>query len=114
MVGSRKKKYGDFSNDVLCQAIEKVQKGTSIRQAATQFNIPKSTFHRKLQGLHMEPIGRPTCLSSEETTFVNHFIVVAEWGFPFSNLDLPIIVKAYLDKNNREVQQFKKNLTGQN
>ena len=43
---------------------------------------------------------------------VNHLIVVGEWGFPFSSLDLRLLVKSYLDRSSRRIKRFKENLPG--
>lgn len=114
VIGSKKKKYGDYTKDALKHAVDAAHGGMSIREASSLFNIPKSTLHRKFKGIQMKPIGRPPGLSpEEEESFVKHLIVVAEWGFPFSNLDLRLMVKAYLDKANRLVKQFKNNIPGE-
>ena len=114
VIGSKKKKYGDYTEDALKNALDAIHGGMSIREASSEFNIPKSTIHRKFKGLQMKPIGRPPGLSpEEEKSFVHHLIAVAEWGFPFSNLDLRLMVKAYLDKANRRVKQFKNNIPGE-
>ena len=113
-VGSLKKRYGDYTQSNLDDALKALREGMSIRDAEKIFNIPKSTLHRKLRGHQMKPIGHPTSLSKpEEISFVRHLIVVAEWGFPFSNLDLRLMVKAYLDRVNRKVKQFKNNIPGE-
>ncbi|CAB4034516.1 jerky homolog-like [Paramuricea clavata] len=105
VIGSKKKRYGDYTQDAIKNAIVPIHEGNmSIRETSLSFNIPKSTLHRKLKGIQMRPIGHPPNLSpEEERSFVKHLIVVAEWGFPFSNLDLCLMVKAYLDKANRRV-----------
>ena len=45
---------------------------------------------------------------------MKHLIVVAEQGFPFSNLDLWLMVKVYLDQINCKVKHFKGNIPGEN
>ena len=45
-----------------------------------------------------------TALSrEEEQIFVDYLIVVSQWGFPFSKLDLRLLVKGYLEKRNQVV-----------
>jgi hypothetical protein len=112
VIGSKKKRYGDYTKDAIKNAIVAFQEGNmSIREASSSFNIPKSTLHCKLKGIQLRPIGHPPSLfPEEERSFLQHLIVVAEWGFPFSNLDLRLMVKAYLDKANCRVNQFKNNI----
>ena len=43
---------------------------------------------------------------------VNHLIVVGEWGFPFTSLDLCLLVKSYLDMSNQSIGKFTENLPG--
>ena len=113
-VGSKKKRCGDYTKINLDNALQALQGGMSLRDAQTTFNIPKSTLNRKLRGKQMKLIGRPTSLSEqEENAFVKHLIVVAEWGFPFSSLDLRMMVKAYLDQVNKKIKQFKDNIPGE-
>lgn len=45
---------------------------------------------------------------------MKHLIVVAEQGFPFSNLDLWLMVKVYLDQINCKIKHFKGNIPGEN
>lgn len=46
----------------------------------------------------------------EEEIIVKHVIAVAEWGFPFTQMDLCQLTKLYLDNSNRQVPQFKNNM----
>lgn len=64
-----------------------------------QYGVPKSTLQRKAHGKQIKSQGGLTCLSSKEEVFVNHLIILSEWGFPFSKLDLHLVVKSYLDKS---------------
>ena len=115
VIGSRyAKRYGDYTQDTINNVIVAIHEGMSVREASSSFNIPKSTLHCKVEGIQIKPIGHPPSLPpEEERSFAKHLIVVAEWGFPFPNLDLRLIVKAYLDKANRRVSQFKNNTPGE-
>ena len=113
IIGSKKKRYGDFLNDSLNNAVEAVKQGMTIRAAANQYNIPKSTLHRKCRKMQMKTPGGQLCLTTEEeNVIVKHLNVVGDWGFPFSRLDLRLLVKSYLDRSNRTVKRFKENLPG--
>ena len=85
----------------------------TVRAAANYYNVPKSTLHRKCRKMQMKTPGGQLCLTTEEENIiVKHLIVVSDWGFPFSRLDLRLLVKSYLDKCNRTVKRFKENLPG--
>jgi len=38
---------------------------------------------------------------------------LVDWGFPMDKTDLRIFVKSYLDKEGRQVKQFKNNYPGE-
>ena len=46
MVGSKRKGYGDFTQESLSSAVQSVKEGMKIREAANLYGIPKSTLHR--------------------------------------------------------------------
>lgn len=106
-VGSKKKKYQNFSEDVLKKALSAIQEGATYREVQDQFGVPKSTLHRRIKGTHKKTMGGQTALSKkEEEVFAHHLIAVSEWGFSFSTLHLRLIVKGYLDKNKQEIKVF--------
>ena len=113
-VGSKKKKYLNFSEDVLARAVTAVERGASYREVECKFGVPKSTVHRRIKRINNKPMGGQTALSrEEEQSLVHHLIVVSEWGFPFSNLDLRLLVKGYLERTSRKVKCFKNNTPGE-
>ena len=114
VVGSKKKRYGDYTKQSLADAVKAVNDGMTLRDAANTYNVPKSTLNRKVCGKQMKSAGGQTCLTTvEEQQIVNHLIVVSDWGFPFSKLDIRIVVKSYLDMSNRQIIKFKNNLPGE-
>ena len=111
---AQRKRDGDFTQQSLSSAVQSVKEGMKIREAANLYGIPKSTLHRKVRGLQTKSHGGQTCLTpEEESIIVNNLIVVGEWGFPFSSLDLRVLVKSHLDMSNRKVSKFKDNLPGE-
>ena len=40
VVGTKKKRYGDFTKDSLANSVKSVKEGMSIREAANLFRIP--------------------------------------------------------------------------
>jgi len=98
MANKRRKGYSDLD---LEDAVRAVKSGEfSVRKAAEEFGVPRQTI---LDHVHDDDIskhiGRPTILSDkEEALLLDYINVMAQWGFPFSALDLRIFVKSYLDK----------------
>lgn len=89
-------------------------KKISVRAAAKKYAIPKSTLSDHLTGKYKGPHGKQPVFSElEERIFSDHAGKVAEWGFPFTRLDLRLVVKIYLDKQGRNVPIFKNNLPGE-
>ncbi len=41
VVGSKKKRYGDFTQESLSNAVQSVKEGMKIREAANLYGIPK-------------------------------------------------------------------------
>ena len=101
----------NFSPDILTKAATAIQEGASYRDVEKQLGVPKSTIHRRIKKLKFKTMGGQTALSrEEEQIFVDHLIVVSQWGFPFSKLDLRLLVKGYLEKSSRIVKSFKNNM----
>lgn len=114
VVGSKKKRYGDYTNQSLANAVKAVNDGVTLRNAAKTYNIPKSTLSRKVRGKQLKHAGGQTSLTAvEEEQIVNHLVAVSDWGFPFSKLDIRFVVKSYLDMSNRMITKFKNNLPGE-
>lgn len=71
----------------------------SVRAAAKHFNLPKSTLQDRVRQTHSDSHGRPPVLSSDEEDYIVNMVQqCSEWGFPFTQMDLQIFVKHYLDK----------------
>ena len=59
---------------------------------------------------HGQRPGHPSVFSQEEEeVFVSHIKVVAEWGFPFDDMDMRMLAYNYLTAQGRIVKQFKNN-----
>ena len=70
VVGSKKKRYRDFTQQSLSNAVQSVKEGMKIREAANLYGIPKSTSHRKVRGLQTKSHGGQTCLTTEEKSII--------------------------------------------
>ena len=76
-----------------------------------KYKIPRGTLQNKLAKRHSKRPGHQTVLSDvEEKAVVEHLV---DWGFPMDKTDLRIFVKSYLDKEGRQVKQFKNNYPGE-
>ena len=108
------RRYADYTAANLKKALLNIKnKILSQREAAKVFNIPRSTLKNKLKKAHMKHYGRPSAFTEqEETAFVSHLIKMSQYGFPVDKLDLRMIVKNYLAKQERIVPWFKNNLPG--
>jgi hypothetical protein len=106
--------YADYAPESLTKALEEVEKGrSSLRFVAEKYGISKSTLQRKSKGLNPGKWGKPTALTSEEEKNLVHGLVkAAEWGFPFSYMDIRTLVKGYLDRRGVVHKPFKDNLPG--
>ena len=58
-------------------------------------------------------VGFTALMSKDEEIFVHHVIAVSTWGFPFSNLDLRLLFKDYLERTSCEKKCFKTNIPGE-
>ena len=89
-------------------AVRQIKAGNmSLRKASRTYNVPLGTLNNKVHKKHCGKPGHPVAFSeAEEEIFVEHLLRVAEWGFPFTTMDLRILAKSFLDKEGRNVAQF--------
>ena len=82
--------YVTYSEEVLEQCLEAIRSGKlSIRKAAQEFKIPRSTIQNKLKGAHSGAIGRGCVFSEEEEKiFTSRIDLLTDWGFPIDFQDL--------------------------
>lgn len=89
-----------YDKERLEEAVLAVKDGQmSVRAAAEHFEVPKSTLHNRVSGAHGNVHGRPTELSEDEEKYMVEMVKqCGDWGFPFTQMDLQMFVKHYLDK----------------
>jgi len=108
------RRYASVTQVKLEKAIFELNSGRSQRYVCAKFNIPRGTLQNKLAKRHGKIPGHQTALSDvEEKAMVQHLTTLADWGFPMDKSDLRIFVKGYLDKEGRQVRQFKNNCPGE-
>ena len=96
------------------KAMYELKSGRSQRYVCEKYKIPRGTLQNKLAKRHGKERGHQTVLSDvEEKAVVEHLATLADWGFPMDKTDLRIFVKSYLDKEGRQVKQFKNNYPGE-
>ena len=103
-------KIEDLENAVKC-----VKNGESIGKAAIAFNVPKSTLHRKVQGLQLKKHGGQLSLSLEcEQSLLQIINSLTDWKVPLCGYDIRLLVKHYLDNRGVVHSIFKENVPGIN
>lgn len=103
--------YISYSSEILRKALEEVQNNRlSLRKASRKYKIPLGTLSHKKNQKHIQAIGHPTAFSiQEEQAFVNHVLLLSEWGFPFDLVDLRKLAHSYLAKVDKKIAVFKNN-----
>ncbi|XP_047990507.1 uncharacterized protein LOC125229660 [Leguminivora glycinivorella] len=112
------RRYKAYTEDALEECLRAIEsKVLTQRKAAAEFNIPRRTLinrikarkdRKKVGGPGFPPIFN----DEEELHFCDCVERMGQYGFPLSELDLRMIVKAYLDKIGRNVKRFKSNMPG--
>ena len=84
----------------------------SARVAEENFGIPHSTIRDRAAGDHGSQMGHPPMLNEVEESMLKSMVkMLADWGFPFTSVDLCHFVSArYLDKKGSVSRRFKDNL----
>lgn len=102
-----------YTKEALDAAIKAVrEKRLSLGEAVREFGVPKTTLHDRLHDRVSGTLGRPTCLSKEEELIiVERLLLMGEWGFPLTTMDLRLLIKTYLDSQGR-VSRFPDNMPG--
>ncbi|KAJ8910918.1 hypothetical protein NQ315_014252 [Exocentrus adspersus] len=116
----RRRLRATIRRDYLSQRMEDalravIEDRMSFRQAANEFNVPKSSLYRKYRGLHNQSLGRPPALKvSQEKKITDALIYAAHCGIPFTKNDLRLFVKQFLDRSGIINPTFSNNMPGQN
>ena len=100
--------YKEWIYDQMDKAIQAViDNGISIRQAAEEFNVPKSTLGDRISGrtLHGAKSGRSKYLSDEEEDILVKFLLkCASIGYPRSRKEVIALVQWFCDSRDMNVQ----------
>ena len=102
LVTLRSKSYKQWNDDIILKAITAVVEGSSVRKAALDYGIPKSTLNDRIQGkvIHGSHSGRSKYLSDEEELELVRFLLrSASIGYPRSRYEVIAIVQRVCLKN---------------
>lgn len=107
-------KFKKYDPDVLNDAITSVRDGKlSINKAAEKYGIVRTTLQNRVNGTHNKKQGGQCALNQDdELRLKTMLLTVSHWGFPMSKTDLRHVTKAYLDKCNKNISNFKNNVPG--
>ncbi|XP_028037361.1 uncharacterized protein LOC114248348 [Bombyx mandarina] len=111
VLGSRS--YKNYSAQMLDTAVDLVnRKIISSLEASKQFLIPRRTIDNKVKKKHpKKPGAQQRLTAAEELDIIKVLTAAADFGSPVSRLELRLIVRTYLNKNNKG-HLFKHNLPG--
>lgn len=114
IAGRPYKSYSDRQMELCLSDID--NKILTQRAAAEKYKIPRSSIVLKLKAIRQNKVRKPgrQCFftEAEEAAFVEHAAEMCDYGFPITIFDLRCIVKMYLDRKGRKIDQFPNNLPG--
>ncbi|CCF46217.1 hypothetical protein CH063_15040 [Colletotrichum higginsianum] len=67
-----------YTENEVNQALEAISNGQSVRKAAQQYGVPRSTLQHRLQGTQ----ARAAAFSDLQRLTVSQEAKLAEWGIP--------------------------------
>ena len=102
------RRYGSVTKLKLETAISELNSGRSQRYMCEKYKIPRGTLQNKLARRYQKMLS-----DVEEKAAVQQLATLADWGFLMDKTDLRVFVKSYLDKEGRQVKQFKNNYPGE-
>jgi len=109
--GNYRSKYNE---EALKKALLEVKaKRLSIRAASEKYGIPRTTIGDHIHSRVTKKVGRPTELEEEEErVLADRLLCLAKWGFPLDSKDTRMLIKNYLDAQDRK-SRFVDNMPGQ-
>ena len=102
---ARPLKYKTWTSENLERACQAVESGLSLRQAAEEYQIPKSTIQDHVSGkvLSGRKSGQKYLTDEEEEELVTFLLETAKIGFPRTRKKVISIVQATVDRKGRNV-----------
>ena len=91
-----------YNQDAMLAAIRAVKAGMSVKAAAEEFGVKRTTLGDRASGRTQLAPGRPTQLThDEERILLERAILLGTWGFPLTFRDFRELVRSYLDRAGR-------------
>ena len=88
-------------------AVESIQDGMSVRKAAEEFNVPRTTLMDRLHNRTTDKLGRPCELTEEEENLLADRVkLMGDWGFPLTMIDVRKLVQDYLNSSGKRSRWF--------
>ncbi len=97
---ARKNNYRTtYNSEDMARAVAQVKKQKmSVREAALEYGVKRSTLLDIIRGKVAEEVGRPNVLDKEEEKIVvERLLLMSEWGFPMTCWKRRHLFKVYID-----------------
>ena len=92
-----------YTQDDFNKAMESIQDGRmSVRKAAEEFNVPRTTLMDRIHKRTSDKLGRPCELTEdEENLLAGRIKLMGDWGFPLTMIDVRKLVQDYLNSSGK-------------
>lgn len=105
--------YKQYSELAVLESVKDIENGLSSWEASQKHGVPYRTIQNKNKRKHTNKYGGQMALGSqEEAGLASTILIAAEWGYPLTKLDIRLIVKSFLEENNKTCERFKDNMPG--
>lgn len=85
----------------------------SFPDAEKMYGVSKSTLNRKLNNMNMWKAARLNTLTEEdEKNLVKGIRLDSKWGFPFTSINIRLLMHNFLSKKGVKKNRFKNNIHG--
>lgn len=90
-----------------------ITKKISFPDEEKEYDVSKSTLNRKINNKNMLKVDRPNTLTEEdEKNLVKEICLASKFGFPFTSMDIRLLVQNFLNKKGVKENRFKNNIPG--
>ena len=108
-----KRPYNSCNEDDIDKTIEAVANSLSLRKAAIEFGVKRSTLSDQINLKHKKAIGRPAELTPDEETLLAEVIdILADWRYPVGKEDIALMVRDLMNAREIKNSQFRNNTPG--